>query len=110
MAGHHPSLEPDRFALVFLHLLGEIPVPNGKIGIRDLDDRCFDIKGKRVLDLIVIKAAVHIVIADFGAAADPADHLVDLHFIGAHRRAVQQDHLAAGQLIHHQAAHIGVIA
>ena len=108
--GDHPPLEPYRFALIFFHFLGQVTVPYGKIIIPYFDDRGVDIKGQRVLYLVIIKAAVHIVIADIGPAAHPSYHLVDLHFIGAHRCAVQQHHFAAGQLIHHQAAHIGVVA
>jgi len=108
--GHHTPLKAHRLALVLFHLLGQVTVPHGKVRIGDLNDRGLNIKGQRVLYLIIIKVSVHIVIAYFGPAAHAPHHLVDLHFIGAHRGPVQQHHLTAGQLIHHQAAHICVVA
>ena len=108
--GNDPPLKAHCLALVLFHFLGQVTVPYGKVRIAYLNDRRFDIKGQRVLYLIIIKVAVHIVIAYFGPAAHAPHHLVDLHFIGAHRGPVQQHHLTAGQLIHHQAAHICVVA
>ena len=54
--------------------------------------------------------SVRVIVTDLRAARNPAHDLVNFVLIDSGRGAVQHHHFTAGQLVHHQLAHILVVA
>ena len=104
------ALDTNHLAPVLIQLFGNVTVPQGKGIVPDLDDGGFQIKGQGIFDVVVAHHAIHRFVGDLGTAADAADDLVELHLVHKGIEAVESHQLAGLQFIHHQLAHIGVVA
>ena len=105
----HQSLDVNDLALVGIHLLGKVTVPQGEVVVLDLNDGGFLVKGQGILDLVVLDVSVGIVVGNGGATGDAADDLVDLVLVDVVGGTGQHHHLAVHELIHHEGAHILVV-
>ena len=105
----HLGLEADGLAVVLLGLLGAVAIPQGVMLVLDLDDGRIDIEGQRIDDIVELGGAVGVIVEDVNAAVGCPGDLVEGHGVLALFQAVEDHHLGAHQLVHHQIAHIGVI-
>ena len=110
LAHEAAALDLDGLAVVFLRFLGHVAVPEGKVAVLDLDDRCVDVKRQRVFDVVIDDLAVGVLIRDVTAAGDGADDAVHLHAIHVVVVAVEHDKLGALELIDRELAHIRIVA
>ena len=104
--------ELDGLARVLLRLVLTVHIPDAEILVRDVDDRSVDVKGQRVGDVVVGHAAVLELIGDVALAGGLTHQLVQLltgSVVVDGFGAVEDDQLAAGDLVQHQRAH-GVVA
>ena len=92
----------DRLPGVFLRLLRNIPVEQGIVLVRDGDDGGIDIKGQRVLDLVKGGGDIGKVVDDIHPAVDSPGQLMQRHGVRALFDPVEDDHLAAGELINNE--------
>ena len=106
----HNALKAQGFAVVFLHLLGQVPVKHCVIGVGNLHHRRLQVEGQRILDVVVLHVPVRVIVGNGGTAGDRPDHLMNGLLIDVRGGAVEHHHFAVGQLIHHQLAHVGVVA
>ena len=104
------ALELHGLAVVFLGLLGDVPVPEGVVVVLDHNGISFNVEGQGVLDVVEGGAAVSEVVNDVDAAADGPGQLVQGHDVVALLHPVEDHHLRAGELVHHELTHIGVVA
>ena len=68
-----------------------------------------DVEGKRIFDLVKFRLTVRVLIENADSAVQRAGKLVQRHDIRANRQSVENDHLAARQLVHDQRAEVGII-
>ena len=103
------STELDGFALIFVHVFHQIPIPDCIVPVINPNNGCFDVKRQRVFDLVIFYFPIGIFIGNVRSPANCPDNLVKFHLVHILGKAVEYHQFTGVQLIYNQTPHIGVV-
>ena len=106
VARHH-AFELDGAAVIFGERVAQIAVKEGVVTVLDRHHGGVDVKGERVLDIVVFQLLTHVV-NDLRAATDAPHQFMQFGAVGVPDPIVHHG-VGVLQFVHHQRAHVGVV-